>query len=135
MQAILDEAGIPFFMGPEKATGVDKRDLEFLEWSQRANHANRFALGWAAMQHYKPEDDPTPKETAELEEVAVRCPKCHSEEVVFEGRTSSQEKPRMTLPKNTNGAAILAAINGKTMALRKRSEDELVVSTPLRSVF
>ena len=36
----------------------------------------------------------------------------------------------MTLPKNTNGAAILAAINGKTMALRKTREDELVVSTP-----
>ena len=92
VQAILDEAGIPFFMGPEKATSVE---------SVTSNFANgvsvqimRIGLPWArtGMSHYAPEDDPTPKETAEPEEVAVRCPKCHSEEVVFEGLTSEPGK-------------------------------------------
>ncbi len=41
------------------------------------------------MRHYEPEDDPTPKDSEELEELPVRCPKCQSEEVVFEGLTSA----------------------------------------------
>jgi DNA-directed RNA polymerase subunit M/transcription elongation factor TFIIS len=94
MQAILDGAGIPFFMGKEKATGVD---------SVTSNFANgvgvqimQIGLPWAgpAMQHYEPEDDPTPKESEELDELSVRCPKCHSTEVVFEGRTSELANPR-----------------------------------------
>jgi hypothetical protein len=50
----------------------------------------QIGLPWArsAMAHYEPEDDPTPKVDEELDEVAGRCPKCHSTEVVFVGRTS-----------------------------------------------
>ncbi len=86
VQRILDVAGIPFFMGPEKATGVD---------GVTSNFANGvgvqimlIGLPWArrAMQHYEPEDDPTPKEKKEVDELTVRCPNCHSAEVVFEGR-------------------------------------------------
>ena len=89
VQTILDGLGIPFFMGPEKATGVD---------GVTSNFANgigvqimQIGLAWAgpAMRHYEPEDDPTPKETEELDELPVRCPKCHSTEVVFEGGTST----------------------------------------------
>jgi len=88
VQAILDGAGIPFFMGPEKAMDVDGVTSNF------ANGVGvrimQVGLPWAApaMRHYEPEDDPTPKETEELEELPVRCPKCHSTEVVFEGLTS-----------------------------------------------
>jgi len=88
VQAILDEAGIPSFMGPEKATGVDKVTSNFS--SGVSVQIMQVGLPWArqAMQRYEPEDDPTPKETPELDEIVVRCPKCHSDEVVFEGRTS-----------------------------------------------
>ncbi len=89
VQTMLDAAGIPFFMGPEKATGVDKVISNF------ANGVGvqimRIGLPWAApaMRYYQPEDDPTPKEIADLDELTVRCPKCHSAEVVFEGGTST----------------------------------------------
>jgi DNA-directed RNA polymerase subunit M/transcription elongation factor TFIIS len=98
IQAILDEAGIPFFMGPEKATGVDEVTSNF------ANGVGvqimRIGMTWAmpAMGHYEPEDDPTPKDSEELEELPVRCPKCHSTEVVFEGLTSA---PAITTDEST----------------------------------
>jgi len=90
VQAILDEAGIPFFMGPEKATGVDKVTSNFSKGV--GVQIMQIGLPWArpAMQHYEPGDDPTPKEkNQELDELPVRCPKCHSTEVVFEGLTSA----------------------------------------------
>jgi DNA-directed RNA polymerase subunit M/transcription elongation factor TFIIS len=89
VQRVLDVAGIPFFMGPEKATGVDQVTSNF------ANGVGvqimQVGLPWAmpAMKDYEPEDDPTPKQTEELDELVVRCPKCHSAEVVFEGGTST----------------------------------------------
>jgi DNA-directed RNA polymerase subunit M/transcription elongation factor TFIIS len=84
VQSILDVAGIPFFMGPEKATGVDAVTSNF------ANGVSvqimQIGMPWArlGMQHYEPEDDPVPPQEV-VEELPVRCPKCHSEEVVFEG--------------------------------------------------
>jgi DNA-directed RNA polymerase subunit M/transcription elongation factor TFIIS len=90
VQTILDEAGIPFFMGPEKATAVDKVTSNFSKGV--GVEIMQIGLPWArpAMQHYEPEDDPTPKEkNQELDELPVHCPKCHSTEVVFEGLTSA----------------------------------------------
>jgi DNA-directed RNA polymerase subunit M/transcription elongation factor TFIIS len=90
VQTILDEAGIPFFMGPEKATAVDRVTSNFSKGV--GVEIMQIGLPWArpAMQHYEPEDDPTPKEkNQELDELPVRCPKCHSTEVVFEGLTSA----------------------------------------------
>lgn len=88
VQTILDEAGIPCFMGPEKATGVDKVTSNFSNGV--GVQIMLIGVPWArqAMQRYEPEDEPAPKENPELDEVVVRCPKCHSDEVVFEGRTS-----------------------------------------------
>jgi DNA-directed RNA polymerase subunit M/transcription elongation factor TFIIS len=94
LQGILDEAGIPFFMGKENATGVDRVTSNF------ANGVGvqimQIGIPWArqAMQRYDPEDDPTPKEKQELDEIVVRCPQCHSDEVVFEGRTSELTNAR-----------------------------------------
>ncbi len=90
VQRILDVAGIPFFMGPEKATGVDKVTSNF------ANGVSvqimQIGLPWAAplLQNYEPEDDPTPKESP-VEKLPVRCPGCNSSEVVFNGLTSAAE--------------------------------------------
>ncbi len=89
VQAILDEAGIPFFMGPEKATGVDRVTSNFSKGV--GVQIMQIGVPWArpAMQHYEPEDDPTPKVKEEIDELPVRCPQCHSTEVVFEGLTSA----------------------------------------------
>ncbi|MGB9206484.1 MAG: hypothetical protein WCB94_21185 [Terriglobales bacterium] len=89
VQAVLDEAGIPFFMGPGKATGVDRVTSNFSKGV--GVQIMQIGLPWArpAMQHYEPEDDPTPKVKEEIDELPVRCPKCHSAEVVFEGLTST----------------------------------------------
>lgn len=89
VQTILDAAGIPFFMGKEKVTGVDEVTSNFSNGV--GVQIMRIGLPWAApgMVHYEPEDEPTPKENKELDEVAVRCPVCHSTEVVFEGGTTT----------------------------------------------
>jgi DNA-directed RNA polymerase subunit M/transcription elongation factor TFIIS len=89
VQTILDGLGIPFFMGPEKAPDVDGVTSNFAKGI--GVQIMKIGLPWAgpAMRHYEPEDDPTPKEKEELDELTVRCPKCHSAEVVFEGGTST----------------------------------------------
>jgi DNA-directed RNA polymerase subunit M/transcription elongation factor TFIIS len=88
VQSILDNAGIPFFMGVEKATGVDKVTSNFSKGVSVQIMQIGFPWARQAMQHYEPEDDPTPRDTEEPGEFVVRCPKCQSDEVVFEGRTS-----------------------------------------------
>jgi DNA-directed RNA polymerase subunit M/transcription elongation factor TFIIS len=91
LQDLLDAAGIPFFMGEEKATGVDAVTSAFSKGVRV--RIMQIGVPWArsAMQRYVPLDDPTPKEEpTEVEDLTVRCPRCHSEEVVFEGGTSTQ---------------------------------------------
>ena len=86
VQEILDAAGIPFFMGAEKASGVDGVTSDFTKGI--IVKIMQIGVPWARgpMSHFEPDDDPTPKEEEkEPEETPVRCPKCQSEEVVFEG--------------------------------------------------
>ncbi len=47
VQQLLDRAGIPFFMGKEMATDVERGDLQFRGGGCRGNHADRSALGAA----------------------------------------------------------------------------------------
>lgn len=85
LQSLLDGAGIPFFMGPEKAASASAVTSNF------ANGVSvkimSVGVPWAnlAMMSYAPENEPAPKPQEELSEPVVRCPKCHSEEVVFDG--------------------------------------------------
>jgi DNA-directed RNA polymerase subunit M/transcription elongation factor TFIIS len=81
LQALLDRAGIPFFIGPEKATGVDAVTPNF--GNGVAVRIMQIGIPWTrqAMLHYEPADEPDQKRDAELEELPVRCPKCHSTEV------------------------------------------------------
>jgi DNA-directed RNA polymerase subunit M/transcription elongation factor TFIIS len=92
VQRILDVAGIPFFMGKEKATGVDEVTSNFVNGV--VVQIMQIGMPWARqpMQYYDPEDDPAPKEKADPGELTVRCPNCHSTEVVFEGRTPEPGK-------------------------------------------
>jgi DNA-directed RNA polymerase subunit M/transcription elongation factor TFIIS len=84
VQTLLDRAGIPFFMGPEKATGVDKVTSSFA--GGVSVKIMRIGLPWAgqAMKNYEPVNEPAPKQEVELSELPVRCPRCNSTEVVFE---------------------------------------------------
>lgn len=84
LQNLLDAAGIPFFMGAERATGVDAVTSNFAEGV--SVQIMNIGLPWArqAMQTYEPMDDQTPEEKEETDEIQVRCPKCKSTEIVFE---------------------------------------------------
>jgi DNA-directed RNA polymerase subunit M/transcription elongation factor TFIIS len=90
VQGILDVAGIPFFMGPEKATGVDAVTSNFANGlSVQIMQVGR-PCAFVAMKRYEPADDPTPKEE-EDDELLVRCPRCQSTEVTFEGLSPKAE--------------------------------------------
>jgi len=84
LQTLLDRAGIPFFMGPEKATGVDAVTSNFADGV--SVQVMRIGLPWArrSLTNYVPVNEPAPKLEGELDELPVRCPKCHSTEVIFE---------------------------------------------------
>ena len=98
LQALLDRAGIPFFMGPEKATGVDAVTSNFANGI--GVQVMRIGWPWAseAMQSYEPADDQTPQEEKELRELPVRCPKCHSTEVVFKELVPGRNRVAGLLP-------------------------------------
>jgi DNA-directed RNA polymerase subunit M/transcription elongation factor TFIIS len=84
VQALLDRAGIPFFMGTEKATRVAEVTSNFSEGV--SVQIMRVALSWIrqAMQDYAPRDEPPQYQQPEWQNVTVTCPKCGSTEVIFE---------------------------------------------------
>jgi len=84
LQMLLDRAGIPFFMGPEKARGVDAVTSNFVNGV--SVRVMRIGLPWThqALQNYAPANEPGPKQEIGLCELSVRCPKCHSTEVIFD---------------------------------------------------
>jgi DNA-directed RNA polymerase subunit M/transcription elongation factor TFIIS len=97
LQRLLDTTGIPFYMGPEKATGVDAVTSNF------ANGLNvqimQVGVPWArqALQQYFPADEPPEEKAGESDDLAIYCPRCHSMEVVFEdldrGTENADGKP------------------------------------------
>jgi DNA-directed RNA polymerase subunit M/transcription elongation factor TFIIS len=85
VQKLLDMAAIPFFMGPEKATDVDAVTSNFAAGVEVKIMSIGFPWARQAMQFYEPINDKTPKDDKEAyDAVSIRCPKCHSTEVVFE---------------------------------------------------
>ncbi len=85
LQSLLDGAGIPFFMGPEKATSASAVTSNFANGVSVKIMSVGVPWTHQLWQHYTPQDDPAAKPGEELRELPVRCPKCHSEEVVFDG--------------------------------------------------
>ncbi len=84
LQSMLDVAGIPFFIGEEKATSVDSGTLNF---SQGVSvKIMRIGWPWAvqALEHYEPKDVPESEKQEWAKEVNVRCPSCRSKDIVFE---------------------------------------------------
>jgi len=91
VQRLLDVAGIPFYMGPEKATGVDQVTSSFPNGV--SVRIMRVGIPWAgpAMRDYEPQDEPPRTHVEEGDAAPVRCPKCHSEEVIFEQLVNSED--------------------------------------------
>ena len=91
---ILDVAGIPFYMGPEKATSVDEVtsnygagiDVKVMSvgapWAMEALRRN-----------YEPKDEPPEEKEVYDDTVAVRCPRCRSEDVAFERLSGDASGP------------------------------------------
>jgi len=83
LQNLLDTAGIPFYIGPEKATAVDAVISNFADGLNF--QIMSIGVPWArqAMRSYIPADDRAQEPEEELDQASVRCPKCHSCEVVL----------------------------------------------------
>jgi DNA-directed RNA polymerase subunit M/transcription elongation factor TFIIS len=92
LQNLLDTAGIPFYIGPEKATGVDAVTSNFADGLDF--QIMSIGVPWAtqAMQNYFPADDRAQEPEDELDEASVRCPRCHSSEVILEEVEPVQEE-------------------------------------------
>jgi len=84
LQQLLDQAGIPFFMGPEMATGVDAVTSNFVNGV--SVKIMNIGVPWAqqALQYYEPENEPEAEKEEKHGNLEVRCPKCHSTEVVLD---------------------------------------------------
>jgi hypothetical protein len=83
LQRLLDGASIPFYIGPEKATGVDTVTSNFAKGL--GVQILRVGLPWAypLFQDYFPSDVPPEELAVESDNVAIHCPRCRSTEVVF----------------------------------------------------
>ena len=97
-ERLLDRAGIPFFLGPEKARRVDPGKLNFAEGV--AIEVMQVGLPWArqALAHFRPLDQPA-RNHEEQEPVGVRCPRCRSADIIFDrlvagaGKSAPSEDP------------------------------------------
>lgn len=103
MQRVLDVAGIPFYMGKEKATGVEQVKSDF----SKGVDVQIMSVGWpwandAMKRDYFPEDEPPSEESKDPKPLMVRCPQCQSNDVVFRGLApvvgvSAEDSPRKFL--------------------------------------
>jgi DNA-directed RNA polymerase subunit M/transcription elongation factor TFIIS len=97
LQRLLDTAGIPFYLGPEKATGAEAVTSNFA--NGLSVQIMQVGVPWArqVLQQYFPADEPPEKKADESDNLAIHCPKCHSTEVVFDdldrGPENSEGKP------------------------------------------
>jgi len=84
VQDLLNTAGIPFYMGREKATKVEAVTSKFGDGV--SVEIMQVGVPWAreVMQHYEPKDAPADVEQEAGADPAIHCPKCHSTEVVFD---------------------------------------------------
>jgi hypothetical protein len=84
LQRLLDTAGIPFYLGPGKATRVDAVTSNFA--NGLSVQIMQVGVPWArrALRQYFPADEPPEEKVGESDNFAIHCPKCHSTEVVFE---------------------------------------------------
>jgi len=90
LQGILVQAGIPFCVGPEKATSVDEARSSFSDGLEVQVMQAAFPYVQSCLRHYEPQDEPADEKVDDDPELAVHCPKCHSTDVVFEHLEGAQ---------------------------------------------
>src|SRR5690349_10350494 len=90
LQGILLQAGIPFCVGPEKATSVDEVRSSFSDGLGVQVMKAAFPYVQSSLRHYEPQDEPPEEKIDDDPELAVHCPKCHSTDVVFEHLAGAQ---------------------------------------------
>src|SRR5579863_4702415 len=99
VQSLLDQAGIPFYMGKEHATCVDAVTSNF----STGVSVQIMKIGWpwavGPMSHYLPLNEPAEEKPGEAEELPIRCPKCHSDAVIFERLAGDEEAVPTAAPK------------------------------------
>jgi DNA-directed RNA polymerase subunit M/transcription elongation factor TFIIS len=95
IQLALNQATIPFFIGPEKATSVDAVTSRFADGLDVQVMRVGRPYAWAALQYYEPSIDPIRDavKKGEVKDIPVRCPKCKSEEVIFDNVISEVKNP------------------------------------------
>ena len=104
LQTLLDRASIPFFIGPEKATGVAEVTSNFA--NGLIVQVMRVGLPWTylPMSNYFPKDEPPEAPAPEPEGLSLRCPRCQSDEVVFNAlvREPAPNNPEEFPPSEAN---------------------------------
>ena len=98
VQYALDVAGIPFFMGEEKATGVDSMTSNFADGVKVRIMRIGFNRAWAALAgyvaSYVPESEKERiKQENETPDTRVCCPRCKSQEVILEDAIHDKPDP------------------------------------------
>lgn len=83
LQYLLDRAGIPFYLGEEKARSVDAVASSFGSGVSVRVMRVGWPWAWQAMENYEPANEPVESEE-EWREIPVRCPKCRSTDVIFD---------------------------------------------------
>ncbi len=91
LQNVLDTAGSPFYMGPERATDANAVTWNFTEGVEI--QIMSIGVPWArlAMKNYYPENDQAHEKEKGVDDASVRCPKCQSSEVVLQETELVQE--------------------------------------------
>jgi hypothetical protein len=84
LQTLLEDAGIPFFMGDEKITRAEDVTSNFRDGVPVAVMQIGISSAQQALERYEPADEPLTQDQSGGEDLAVHCPKCHSEDVIFE---------------------------------------------------
>ena len=98
IQQLLDRAGIPFFMGSEMATGVDTVTSNFAAGADVKIMSIGVPWAWQALLDYEPMNEPAAEQQPEPAELPVKCPRCHSTEVVFENLIGEEPKTEKDSP-------------------------------------
>jgi DNA-directed RNA polymerase subunit M/transcription elongation factor TFIIS len=93
VQRLLDSASIPFFIGPQNATGVDAGTMNFSEGLSVKIMRIGWPWAWEVMQNYSPRDAPPEPKLEELGEGVIRCPRCRATEAVFDKLTRDPADP------------------------------------------
>jgi len=95
LQWLLDRASIPFYLGEEKVTGVDKLTSNFSSGVSVKVMRVGYPWAWQTLRDYEPADEPPEEEQPEdWKEIPITCPKCRSTDVVFERLSPGPRKKK-----------------------------------------